>query len=270
VQLGTLLSADVGSNRRFGAFDAVHVLGVTGYSEYRGIEVGLERSSEAGLSAGIQYAFSSTVDNLVRGGIAPPDPVNGAGADWSDATADTDAPHRLLAAAEWAMRPSGALRIGLAYRLASAAPFTAGFREGIDANGDGRSAADPAFVDASLPGMAPLLAEWGCLRRDAGTFARRNGCRGDLSHRVDLRLALRLRTFAAGPMDLVLDAIDLTGASRPLVDDALLLVDRTGTLVTDPGTRVTTVPLVVNPNFGGKLAERSHGVLFRIGLRIGR
>jgi hypothetical protein len=244
---------------------------VTGYSEYRSVVVGIERVLDVGLSLGLRYAYSGTLDNLVEGGGASLSPVVGASSqEWSDATSDYDAPHRVLAAAEWALGPTGAVRLGAVYQLSSGAPFTASFREGVDANADGVASGDPAFIDAALPGMAALIAEWDCLERDAGAFARRNGCRGDLVHRVDVRAVFRLRTIGGNPLELVLDAMDLASAARPVVDRALVLVDRTGTLTTNPGTGVTTVPLVANPNFGGQLADRSPGALFRLGLRIGR
>ena len=64
------------------------------------------------------------------------------------------------------------------------------------------------------------------------------------------------------------DAIDVAATQFGPVDRALYLVDRTGSVSTAAGT--TTVPLLVNPNFGELLAERSPGMLFRVGLRIGR
>ena len=52
------------------------------------------------------------------------------------------------------------------------------------------------------------------------------------------------------------------------MDRALLLVDPAGTLSTNSTTGVTTVPYVVNPNFGKLLTDRSTGVLWRVGVRI--
>lgn len=271
VQLGSLLAAAPGSNRRFAGFDAVHAIEVTGFSEYRAAVVGVERAFDVGLSFGLQYTFSQTVDNLVDGGRAASGPLPTAtNSPWGEGVSDLDAPHRLLAALDWSSRRAGAIRLGIIYHLASGAPFTPTFRDGVDANADGVFTGDPAFVDAALPGMDALLSEWSCLRRDAGAFARRNGCRGDLQHRLDARFTVRLRELAGGPLELVVDALDLASAARSLVDRALVLVDRTGTLTTDPVTGVTTVPLAVNPGFGGPLAERSAGALFRFGLRIGR
>ena len=270
-QVGTLVAVDPGSNRRFTEFDAANAIEVTGYSEFWAATAGIERVVDAGLSYGVHYTFSHAADNLAAGvdALAPLTAGLG-GREWSDGTADTDAPHRVIAAAEWSAAPSGAIRIGAVYRLRSGTPYTAGFRDGVDANGDGVWGNDPAFVDAALPGMDALLASHSCLRSAAGAFAERNACRGELSHRLDLRAAFRLRTFASGPLDLVIDAMDVIPGTAGRVDRALLLVDRTGTLTTNGATGVTTVPLVVNPNFGELLADRAPGILFRVGLRIGR
>jgi hypothetical protein len=176
----------------------------------------------------------------------------------------------LLAGAEWSLAPRGAFRIGVVYRMRSGVPFTATFRDGVDASADGAPGGDPAFVDPALPGMDALIADWDCLERDSGAFARRNGCRGAFSHRVDLRAVVRLRSLSSGAVDLVMDVLDATSQSRPLVDRALLLVDRTGAITTNPLTGAFTVPLMVNPDFGGALAERSTGLLVRLALRVTR
>lgn len=158
----------------------------------------------------------------------------------------------------------------MVYRLRSGTPFTPGFRDGVDANGDGVWGNDPAYVDLAFPGMAAVAADHACLRRAGGTYAERNDCRGELTHRLDLRAAFRIMTLGAGPLDLVVDAMDVTPGTSGRVDRALYLVDRTGTLSRNATTGVTTVPLVVNPNFGALLADRAPGMLFRVGLRIGR
>jgi hypothetical protein len=270
-QVGSLLAPTPGSNRRFAEFDAVTAIEMTGYSEYWAATTGVERVVDRGISFGVHYTFSKATDNLASGLDAlAPLPSGLSGKEWSDGIADSDAPHRVIAAAEWSLAPSGAVRIGAVYRLKSGAPYTPGFRDGVDANGDGVAGNDPAYVDASLPGMNTLIAAHSCLRTSAGAFAERNSCHGDWTHRLDLRAAFRITTFAAGPVDLVLDAMDVIPSAAGRVDNALYLVDRTGTLATNPGTGVTTVPLVVNPTFGQILVDRSPGMLFRVGLRIGR
>ncbi len=267
-QVGTLIVAQPGTNRRFGDFDAVTAIEVTGYSEYMSATAGIERVVEEGISLGLHYTYSRARDNLASGmEVLAPLPAGANGTEWADDVADTDVPHRVIAAAEWRAL-GGGVRIGMAFRLASAAPFTPGFRDGVDANGDGVAGNDPAFVDGAAPGMDALIAENSCLASFTGAFAGRNSCRGDLRYGLDLRAAFRLISLAGGPMDLVLDAMDVAASQYGPVDRALYLVDRTGTVSTAGG--LTTVPLAVNPNFGALLAERSPGPLFRVGLRIGR
>ncbi|MCC7003270.1 MAG: TonB-dependent receptor [Gemmatimonadaceae bacterium] len=266
-QVGSLVAALPASNRRFSDFDAVHAIEVTGFSEYRGATIGIERVTATGFSVGVHYTYSLTEDNLA-GGDAPLSPFTGGLA--SEGIADLDVPHRLLAAAEWSVAPSGAVRFGVIYRLRSGTPFTPGFRDGVDVDGDGVAGNDVAFVDPAVPGMDALLVSHSCLQRSSGTFALRNDCRGEMVHRLDLRASFRLRTFSSGPLDLVLDAMNVIPGTEGRIDRALYLVDRTGVLTTNPGTGVTSVPLVVNPNFGELLSDRAPGMLFRVGLRIGR
>lgn len=270
-QLGSLLVAAPGSNRRFAGFDAATAIEATGFSEFTAVTAGVERIVPTGLSYGAHVTYSRTTDNLASSYDAlAPLPLGPTGREWSEGTADTDAPLRLIAAAEWSVTPSGALRIGLVYRLRSGTPYTPGFRDGVDANGDGVAGNDPAWIDGSVPGIQDLIDAQDCLAGAAGAYAERNSCRGDWTHRLDLRAAFRLANLAGGPLDLVIDAIDALPGSSGRIDRALYLVDRTGTLTTNTITGVTTVPLVVNPNFGELVDDRSAGVLFRVGLRIGR
>lgn len=270
-QVGSLIVTTPGSNRRFADFDAVNAMEVTGYSEFFAATAGVERVVERGLTMGVHYTYSRTTDNLAGGrDLLAPLSASASGGEWSDGTADTDAPHRVIAAAEWSPSLAGAFRLGMVYRLKSGAPFTPGFRDGVDANGDGVWGNDPAYVDLALPGMDALRADHACLSRSSGAFAERNDCRGVITHRLDLRASFRLMTLAAGPMDLVLDAMDVIPRASGRIDRALYLVDRTGAVATNGSTGVTTVPLVVNPNFGELLADRAPGMLFRVGLRIGR
>lgn len=269
-QVGTLLAAAPRSNRRFPTVDAVHALESSGYSDYRAGSFAIERVRESGLSLGMSYTYSRTTDDVM--GFAQdrlsPFPSGVGGARWEEGFSDLDVPHRLLAAAEWSSGRDGAFRLGAVYRLSSGLPFTPGVRGGVDANGDGDAGNDPAFVDPTLPGMDALLASNECLASQAGGFAERNSCRGDYRHRLDVRASFRLASLAVGRVDLVLDALDVIATEQGPLDGALLLVDRTGTISTDPGTGATRVPYVVNPAFGRLLADRSPGVLWRVGLRI--
>lgn len=266
---GALLTAAPASNRRFPEFDAVHVLEASGYSDFWAMTTGVERVRDHGVSVALSYTFSRTTDNVPGLGRSPslsPFPSGLDGLDWTDGTSDRDVPHRLLAAAEWAVGATTPVRLGVVYRLQSGSPFTPGVRAGMDANGDGSDFNDPAFIDSSLPGMSDLFAEHSCIGSRADDFAERNACRDELQHRLDLRASFRIMNLAAGRLEFVIDALDVTAAARGRVDDALLLVDRAGALTTAGG--VTSVPYIVNPNFGGIIADRSPGMLFRAGLRI--
>jgi len=267
-QVGSLVVATPGTNRRFSGFDAVTAIEATGFSEFTGVTVGVERVVPVGLSYGAHATYSRTVDDLAAN--LTPLPVAADGREWSEGTADTDAPLRVVAAAEWSATASGAFRLGVAYHGRSGTPFTPGFRPGVDANGDGIAGNDPAFIDAAVPGMGALLGTNTCLQSGSGALAERNACRGEWTHGLGLRATFRLASLATGPLDLVVDAIDVLPAERGRIDGALYLIDRTGTLVTNVGTGVTTIPLVANPNFGKIGADRSTGPLFRVALRIGQ
>jgi len=265
LQLGAALPVAPGSNRRFSAFDAVHVLEGSGRSEFWGVTAGVERVRERGLSATAFYTFSQATDNLPQLGRGLPAFPDGlAGSDWSDGRSDLDVPHRALVALEW--RPNERVSLAGIYRLRSGFAFTPGFRDGVDANADGDWTNDAAFVDAALPGMAALLDEHKCLT--GGAYAERNSCRGPLAHSLDLRLTLQVARLRAGRLDLVLDAVDLLALNSAPIDAALLLVDAAGTVQVDPATGVTTIPYLVNPGFGEAVRGRTPGVLWRVGLRV--
>ncbi len=269
-QVGSLLVAEPGSNRRFSGFDAVDALDVTGYSDFGAVSVGVDRVVDRGMSLAVNYTYAATDDNLVGDGLARLSPFAAGfgGSDWSDGVSDRSAPHRALVALEWSA--SGAMRIGAIYRVRSGTPFTPGFRAGVDANGDDDPHNDPAFIDASLPGMSALIDANDCLGRQSGGFAARNSCRTDLQQRLDLRATFRLAGGQGTGIHLVLDAMDVVAAAVGRPDAAVYLIDRTGAVTTNALTGVTTMPLTVNPRFGEILADRSPGVLWRVGLRIGR
>jgi hypothetical protein len=249
----------------------VHALESTGYSTYWGMTAGFERVQPEGISLSVGYTFSRAEDNAPGLGTystLAPFPGEAGGLDWAEGTSDFDVPHRLITAAEWTAGPTAPLRLGVVYRLQSGVPFTAGVRDGVDANGDGSYRNDPAYVDAALAGMDALLDENSCLRAAQGLFTERNSCRGAMTHRLDLRAAFRIAQLTAGRLELVVDALDVLATARGRFDNALLLVDRTGTLSRDALTGVTTVPYVVNPDFGKVIADRSPSALWRVGLRI--
>ncbi len=267
-QVGAIVTPVPGSNRRFGEFDAAHVLEASGFSNFWGVTLGLERVRETGLSVGFNYTYSATRDNVAgfTSTRISPFPDGLGGNDWAEGISDFDAPHRALVAADWAVGPS--VRLGFVYRVSSGAPFTAGLRGGVDANGDGDWRNDPAFIDPALSGLDTLLADWDCLRSDVGGFATRNSCRGPIAQRLDVRVALGVGQVASGRIELLLEGLNVLPFEQGPVDRALLLVDPTAALTTNAGTGVTTVPYIVNPNFGKVLVDRSPGPLFRVGLRI--
>jgi hypothetical protein len=272
-RIGSVLWAVPGSNRRFADFESVHALDASGYSSFASIALGVDRVVEHGLSFALNYTFGRTRDNLPADGMGergiPLSEGLGDG-DWSDGVSDRDAPHRGLVALEWAPLSEGRLRLGAIYRIRSGTPFTPGFRLGVDANGDGDPSNDPAPVDAAAPGMGALLDAHRCLADQAGSFAARNSCRTDWEQRLDLRASVRVAYLGQSRVDLVVDALDVVRIATGRPDAALFLVDRNGTLSTNGLTGVTTVPLVVNPNFGKELGGELPGVLWRVGLRIGR
>lgn len=271
-QFGALLVAEPFSNRRFAGFDAVHALDVTGFSDYAAVSVGVDRVVDQGLSVAINYSHAATEDNLAGEGLARLSPfaASFSGSDWSEGRSDRSVPHRGLVALEWAPSASGAFRLGAVYRVRSGRPFTPSFAPGVDANGDGDANNDPAFLDGTLPGMDALFEANDCLRRHAGTFAGRNSCRGEMQQRLDLRATFRLTGAQGAGIHLVLDAMDVVSVATGRPDAAVYMIDGTGAVSTNPLSGVTTMPLTVNPLFGEIIADRSPGVLWRVGLRIGR
>ena len=270
-QFGSMLMVTPGSNRRFGEFDRVWALDPTGYSDYWGLTVSLERVREQGLSLWASYTYSRTTDNTpgllgtVPDAQLSPFPSGAGTPDWRDGRSDLDVPHRAVAGAEWSL---GIVRLAGLARYQSGEPFTPGFRDGVDANGDGSSGNDPAFVSSAVPGTPAVLARWACLRQQVGRFAGRNSCRGPAIMGVDARLVMRLFTVSGAPAELVVDGLNLVTTNEGIVDRALYLVDPTRSMVANPATGIVTVPLVANPNFGKLLVKRSPSALVRAGLRF--
>ncbi len=270
-QFGSMLMATPGSNRRFSEFDRVYALDPTGYSDYWGVTVSLERVREQGLSLWASYTYSRTTDNTpgllgsVPDAQLSPFPSSAGTPDWRDGRSDLDVPHRAVVGAEWS---AGIVKLAGLVRYQSGAPFTPGFRDGVDANGDGSPGNDPAFVSNTVPGTAAVLSQWSCLRQQIGEFAARNSCRGPAITSVDARLVVRLFAISGAPAELVVDGLNLVTTNDGIVDQALYLVDPTRALTTDPATGIVTVPLVANPNFGKLLVRRSPSATVRAGLRF--
>ncbi len=277
VQEGGLLAATPGSNRRFPEFDLVAGLNPDGTSNYWGVTVSLEGQLGRGVSLLGSYSWSRTRDNWLsgRGGFGGPDvqlapfPDSVQGLDWSDGVSDFDQPHRAVVGLEYRAPGPLALRVAALYRYESGYPFTPGFRDGVDANGDGSARNDPAFVDDAVPGVSDLFGEWDCLAHQVGRFAGRNSCREPAVHALDVRLAMTVARPRGSAIDLFADAVNLLESDVGIRDRALYLVDPAGVITTDPGTGRVTVPLVVNPRFGQLLVRRSNGRFVRVGVRVG-
>jgi hypothetical protein len=275
VQQGSLLTAEPGTNRRFEDFALVSALNADGVSSYWGGTLTVERHTGDWLDLVVSYTYSWTEDNWLSGSgggpaaqLAPfPDSLNQR--DWSKGTSDFDVPHNLVVAGELKLPTGlGGIRLGAYYRFRSGTPFTPGFRDAVDVNGDGSGRNDPAFIDASLEGVDELLARWDCLAEQAGRFAARNSCRGPDIHQLDARLAIGVYMFQDRPIEIVVDALNLLDADLTVPDRALYLIDRGATLETDPDGTVT-VPLIVNSHFGLPLARNSTGRSLRFGIRMG-
>jgi hypothetical protein len=271
VQMGGALLPQPGTNRRFSEFDEVLALDFDGFSNYVGLTARLEQRAGRFLTFSAGYTFSHTTDNWMGardgrpGAMLNPFPDSLAGVDWTEGRSDFDVPHRLLLGAEFALR---SVRIAGFFRHESGQPFTPGFREGVDANGDGSYRNDPAAVDESVPGVSDLVGAWACLRQQVGrAFVERNSCRGPSQRTLDLRLSFGPLQIGY-PVELVIDALNLLETNLVDVDRALYLVDPAQATTIDPQTGAVTVPLVGNGDFGRPVVRRGPGRLLRLGLRV--
>lgn len=266
-QDGTLVSATDDDGRRFAAFQEVWALDSDGWSESRAATAGLEYSSDVA-SLYAAYTRSRTEDNWL--GAAGPyqdlslSPQLPDGDDWSQGTSDFDVPNRLVVAGSATVSRA---TLSVVYRLRSGAPFTPGYRAGVDANGDGSARNDVAFVDPALP--TDLTDAWDCLADQSGAFAERNSCRGPAVHGLDVRLAVTLGRVMGREARLVLDAFNLVESELGVVDHALYLVDSSGSITTSPDGSTVTVPVIPNPDFGALLNTTGRGRMLRVGIRIG-
>jgi hypothetical protein len=153
-------------------------------------------------------------------------------------------------------------------RYQSGLPFTPGFRDGVDANGDGAAGNDPAFVSDTVQGAAAVVAAQSCLKSQIGSFASRNSCRAPAVLSADARLVIGLSGLFRVPVSLVVDGLNLVSSNSGVVDKALYLVDPTRTLAINAATGAVTVPLVANPNFGKVLVRNTPGATVQAGLRF--
>jgi hypothetical protein len=271
-QQGSLLFARPGSNRRFAEFDVVGALTSDGTSNYWDVTAAAERTVPNRMTLFASYTYSHTSDSWPTDRTGAPDAsfdprlADASAANWSKGVSDFDVPHRVVLGIE--QRFGGALhpRVAALYRYRSGGVFTPGFRAGVDANGDSFARNDPAYIDATIAGMDPLLTEWKCLRSQVSHFAARNSCREPGAHSFDLRMTAQLAHVGAAPAELFIDALNILDTQMSEPDGALVLVDASRTLRTV--NNETIVPLVANPHFGKPLQRLASGRALRIGMRV--
>jgi hypothetical protein len=184
----------------------------------------------------------------------------------ADGPSDFDVPHRLVAGGTF-RGPMG-LRASALYRGESGRPFTPGFRAGVDADADGHAGNEVAFIDASLPGVAEVMAAHPCLQSSTGRFAARNSCRAAAVHTIDLSVGADLVRRGGTSIGLVAELVDMLGAHRRMPDSALYLIDESRQLTRDAAARTVNVPLIANPDFGAALPQRYPGRMLRLGVEV--
>ena len=269
-QDGRIIATTDPGSRRFGGFGRVSAFDPSGWSEYMGATLSLTHAGGP-VSTTASYTWSETTDNWVgaRSGsmearLLSPLSTDAEAADWSEGVSDFDVTHR---ASVVATLRKDIVTIGALYRFRSGQPFTPGYRTGVDANGDGSVENDVAPTpDASTLGT--LADAWPCLD-PSDTFAPRNSCRGPSSHSLNLRLDFDLSGILGRPASIEIDGLDLIETQDGIVDDALLLVNPSGSIVTSPDGNTVTIPTIVNESFGTILYPSSRGRMIRIGMRIG-
>lgn len=268
-QVGGLIAAEPGSNRRFGGFD--HVLGINtdAESKYTALSVTLERATAEGVNFVAAYTYSQTKDDWFGAAqsawtpqVAPR--LGESLANWHDGTSDFDVPHRAALAVDVPIY-AGA-RLGAVYRYESGAPFTPIMANGVDVNGDGYSN-DPAFIDDQVEGVSALASKWGCLRSANGQFAERNSCRGDAFSSLDLRLTAALLRTEGRSLQLFVEGLNLLQSEIGIPDAAVYRVDPEGT-ITENGSGQLVLPLQANPEFGQVRYRAALPRLLRIGARL--
>ena len=270
-QQGSVLTSVPGSDRRFAGFDQVWALNPDGWSEQVAATVSLDHRVADGLELFASYTWSETTDNWLGVASGQPGAALDPGLDdlsptpWSEGRSDLDIPHR--ATAGLLVRYSAVALTGT-YRFRSAYPFTAGYRAGVDANGDGSALNDVSFVPDD-PAVLDLARRWSCLATALERFAKRNSCRRGDVHALDVRLGLALFRSGGRRVELVVEGFNLVESREGLRDTALLLVDGSRQVSIDPPTGDVDVPVTVNPSFGKKLSSTSAGRMIRIGFRVG-
>jgi hypothetical protein len=269
---GALVTAVVRDNSRFPEFDDVWALDTDGFSEYRGLTVGLEHRSETA-DFFANYTRSKTEDNWVGASAIHPGAELGprlpeGSSAWSEGISDFDTPDRLVAGLTLKLGMAHGGDVSAVYRYESGLPFTPGYRAGVDANGDGSGYNDVAFVP-DVAQLSGLTSEWSCLGDQAGAFAMRNSCRAPARHSLDARVRIGIGAVGDRVVRLVIDGLDLIEDTGGILDNALLLVDPSAPLTQSNNGGTVSVPVIVNPDFGRVLVPGTRGRILRVGFRIG-
>jgi hypothetical protein len=269
-QQGALIAADPGSNRRFAGFDGVIGINSDGRSKYNAVTLLLERTDLAGVGFSASYTYSKTTDNWFGARNAGLDQqiapgIIGTVDEWEDGRSDFDIPHRVAVAADIG-GPAG-IRLAALYRYESGLPFTPSVATGVDLNGDGYAANDPAFISDQIAGAAAVLGEWSCLNSQVGHFAERNSCRTDAVQSLDLRLTASVLRSPARALLLYAEALNVLQSESGFVDAALYRVDPAGQITTDANGR-TVFPLIANTEFGELRERAALPRLLRVGLQF--
>lgn len=263
--LGGLVVPAVGSNRRFEEFDRAMMITSGGYADHYEAGIAVAREMGKGLRIAAGYTFSRTEDNLLN--QLSPDPVDrispfagDAGTDsWLSGRSDLDVPHRLTMSARW---ESERIAITARGRWQSGLPFTPGFQQGVDINGDGSSANDPV-ASGAVSGLSQLLADAGCSAAAGDQFASRNGCREPSLRWLDLHGEFRI----TGTALLGVSVVNIGAGSSGVVDRAAVKVDPSGSIGRDAQGRLV-MPLILNENFGRVLSRRNDPLMLRVGIRL--
>ena len=279
VKQGALISARPRTSRRFEQYDAVTTFTSDGTSRYGAFSVGLDVQPTSATRLFARYTYSKTTDDWLAAGrdvleygldplaVAAGGSVGPVAGDWADGRSNFDVPSRFaVGGVSSATAGVVSLRLSGLYTWRSGRSFTPGFPAGVDLNGDGSGLNDPAYVDASVSGIDPLLSDWSCLRSQVGRIAERNACRGPGRSALDLRVSAGLLGDRNADLRLFVDAVHLVRTGDDLLDPALYTVDAVAPLVTDGGT--VTIPLVGNPNFGKALVRNVYPRVIRIGLEV--
>lgn len=272
-QFGALVTPSVGSNRRFDDFDMVYGLTSDGYSDVYHVDLTFEHRVARGLDVHLAYTYSKTDDNLIGEASANPadqlspfatDPTR---ARWDDARSDFDIPHRVAATLVYTLSGATPVEFSARYRYRSGLPFTPGFRNGVDANGDGSGNNDPAFIGTDIPGMSALTGANGCLASQTDALAGRNSCRDPGISALDLSMGIPIRAGGGHSLRVTFDALNLIATNAGIFDHAALLIDPKGP-ITYNGAGQVVLPLLANPSFGKLLSRRDGARELRVGLRV--